>query len=83
MFPTPPKTALLQGSLLEGYAQAGAVTVFSTEDELSKIKEENNEASICVLKTPKFWQWCDKLRATYLQGKEKQNEWTKCKGINV
>ena len=55
--------------------QAGTVTVLSTEEELSK-KNEENEASISVIKTPKFWQLCDKLRATYSKGGEKQKQWT-------
>ena len=70
------QTALLQGSWLEGHMQAGTVTVLSTEEELSKLKEERNEASTCVLKTPKFWQLCDKSRATYLKGGENQKQWT-------
>ena len=61
--------------------QAGTVTVLSTEEELSKLKEEQNQASICVLKTPKFWQWCDKSRATYSKGGEKQKDWTNMRVI--
>ena len=45
--------------------QAGTVTVLSTEEELSKLRNEENEASISVIKTPKFWKLCDKSRATY------------------
>ena len=66
--PNSVQTALLQGSWLEGQVQTGTVTVLSTEEELSKLKSDNNETSICVLKTPKFWQWCDKSRATYSKG---------------
>ena len=50
--------------------------MLSTEEELSKLKEEKNQARICASKTPKVWQWCDKLRATYSKGAEKQENWT-------
>ena len=56
--------------------QAGTVTVLSTEEELSKLKNEKNEANISLIKTPKFWQLCDKSRATYSKGGEKQKQWT-------
>ena len=72
--PNSVQTALLQGSWLEGHVQAGTVTVLSTEEELSKLKNEENEASISVIKTPKFWQLCDKSRATYSKGGEKQKQ---------
>ena len=71
--PNSVETALLQGSQLEGQMQAGTVTVLSTEEELSN---EKNEANISVIKTPKFWQWCAKSRATYSKGGEKQKQWT-------
>ena len=41
--PNSVQTALLQGSWLEGHMQAGTVTVLSTEEELSKLKEEQNQ----------------------------------------
>ena len=50
------QTALLQGSWLEGEVQAGIIIVLDTEEELSKLKKEKNETSICVLKKPTFWQ---------------------------
>ena len=56
--------------------QAGTVTVLSTEKELSKLKNEEKKSSISVIKTPKFWQLCDKSRATYSKGGEKQKQWT-------
>ena len=74
--PNSVQTALLQSSWLEGHVQAGTLAFLSTEEELSKLKEEKNQASICVLKTPKFWQWCNKSSATYSKGEEKQKEWT-------
>ena len=74
--PNSVQTALLQGSLLEGHVQAGRVTLLSTEEELSKLRNEENEANISVIKTPKFWQLCDKSRATYSKGGEKQKQWT-------
>ena len=54
--------------------QAGTITVLSTEEELSKLKDEQNQARICVLMAPKFWQWCDKSRATYSKRGEKQKD---------
>ena len=74
--PNSVQTALLQGSWLEGHVQAGTVTVLSTEEELSKLKNEEKATSISVIKTPKFWQLCDKSRATYSKGGEKQKQWT-------
>ena len=56
--------------------QAGTATVLSTEEELSKLKNEENEARISVIKTPKFWQLCDKSRSTSSKGGEKQKQWT-------
>ena len=55
---------------------SGTVTVLSTEEQLSNLKDEENRFRICVLKTPKFWQWCDKSRATYSKGGEKRKQWT-------
>ena len=55
--------------------QTGTVTVLSTEEELSKLKNAEKEASISVIKTPKFWQLCDKSRVIYSKGGEKQKQW--------
>ena len=79
--PNSVQTALLQGSWLEGHVQAGTVTVLSTEEELSKLKKEKNKATICVLKTPKFWQWCEMSRMAYSKGEEKQKQWTNLRAI--
>ena len=56
--------------------QAGTVTVWSTEEELSKHKDAKNRARICVLNTPKFWQWCDESRAASSKKGEKQKQLT-------
>ena len=40
------QTALLQSSWLEGHVQAATVTVLSTEEELSILKEEKNETVV-------------------------------------
>ena len=50
--------------------QAGTVIVWCTKEDLSKLKRENNEASISVIKTSKLWQLCDKSRATSLKGEK-------------
>ena len=56
--------------------EVGTVTVLSTEEEFSKLKDEKSQANICVVKTPKIWQWCDKSRASSSEGGEKLRKWT-------
>ena len=67
---------------MEGHVQTCDVTVFSMEEELSKLREDEKKTSICVLKTPKFWQWCNKSRETYSKG-EKTERMEECQDSNV
>ena len=61
--------------------QAGTAIVLCTQEEFSKLKEEEDQANICVLKTPKFWQWCDKSRAIYSKRGRKQKQLTNVRAI--
>ena len=79
--PNAVQTALIQDSSFEGDMQAGTVTVLSIEEKLSKFKEEKNKASICALKTPTLWLWCNKSRANYSNGKAKQKKWTNTRAL--
>ena len=47
---------LLKCSWLEGQVKVGTVTVLSSEEELTRLKDERIKSSMSVLKAPKFWQ---------------------------
>ena len=49
-------TALLQGDWLEGHVQSGTVTVLSSEEELQKMNDAEEQKKIVVLKCPRMWR---------------------------